>query len=266
MASMNPEPKGLESKPFPPGPPIVGNLLHFSFRGAWTQLPEYKSKYSDLIFFHGLGTNIRVLVLNSLQTINDLFKKRLMIYSHRPSLTVAGDLVGLNQSTAFQPYGKEWRENRRMAYLALSPKATRKYHTIQEDILTLLNQALLDNPTDFIAHVRLTAARIVLSVTYGLSVSKADRDVRRHLYLFPPGLELTHLQYIQHAEKTMDIVGKAIIPGAYLCDLLPFFKYSPSWVPFKQEAAHGEQMIQHLIMMPFKHVKRSMVRIPSSIK
>ncbi|KAG6914297.1 hypothetical protein DXG01_001215 [Tephrocybe rancida] len=34
--------------------------------------------------------------------------------------------------------------------------------------------------------------------------------------------------------------------------------HSPSWVPFKREAARGERMIQHLITMPFEHAKRSM--------
>lgn len=49
----------------------------------------------NLVFFHGLGNYI--LVLNSLEAIQDLLDKRGPNYSHRPVFTVVGELMGLGQ-------------------------------------------------------------------------------------------------------------------------------------------------------------------------
>ena len=49
----------------------------------------------DLVFFYGLGNNI--LVLNSLDTMNDLLDKRGQIYSDRPFFTMASELMGADQ-------------------------------------------------------------------------------------------------------------------------------------------------------------------------
>ncbi|KAG5635497.1 hypothetical protein H0H81_011032 [Sphagnurus paluster] len=49
------------------------------------------------------------------------------------------------------------------------------------------------------------------------------------------------------------------MPGAFLCDFLPFLKHLPSWVPFQKKAAHGREMVERLMTTPFEHVKRSMM-------
>ncbi|KAH0582171.1 hypothetical protein H2248_011822 [Termitomyces sp. 'cryptogamus'] len=227
---------------FPPGPParpIIGNILHFKTRGAWTYLTELKDEYGDLVFFHGLGSNI--LVLNTLEAIEDLLDKRATVYSSRPFFTVVSELMGLGQSIPLLPYGTEWRELRKMAHAALSTSATQKYHTTQEDLSALLNVALLNDPANFFSHIRLAAGRIVFAITYGLSANTTDRE------------------YITQAEETLQIVVKATVPGAYLCDILPILKRCPSWVPFQREAAYGKMMIETLVSAPFDHVKRSMI-------
>ena len=101
---------------YPPGPParpIIGNILDVSPQGAWIKFFDYQKKYGlprassfplvsynffptgDLVFFHGLGNNI--LVLNSMKCILDLLEKKGSIYSDRPVLTVAGELMGTDQ-------------------------------------------------------------------------------------------------------------------------------------------------------------------------
>ncbi|KAL0960434.1 hypothetical protein HGRIS_005477 [Hohenbuehelia grisea] len=77
-------------------------------------------------------------------------------------------------------------------------------------------------------------------VTYGLTVDTADSE------------------YISHANDTMDLICRASLPGAYLCDFFPFLKYLPSWVPFHKEAAKGKAMIEELVTMPYEHVKRDL--------
>ncbi|KAL0959324.1 hypothetical protein HGRIS_014585 [Hohenbuehelia grisea] len=233
--------KQRQSLPTPPGPPsqpLIGNILQVSPQGAWLSFTELRPKYGDLIFFHGLGNSI--LVLNSLKAINDLFDKRGNNYSNRPSFTVVGELMGLGQSMPLLPYGTEWREQRKLAHMALNPTAVKKYHVVQEDLAALLCADILKTPDDFFSLVRLTAGRIILAVTYGLSPKTADSD------------------YITDAEETMELIGRATVPGAFLCDLIPSMKYLPSWVPFQREATKGRAMIENLVTKPLEHVKREM--------
>ena len=49
----------------------------------------------DLVFLHGLGQNI--LVLNSQTVIMDLLEQRHKIYSDRPRMVVAGELMGFSK-------------------------------------------------------------------------------------------------------------------------------------------------------------------------
>ncbi|KAI0919557.1 hypothetical protein AcV5_001591 [Taiwanofungus camphoratus] len=226
---------------FPPGPPqkpLVGNILEVSPKGAWTRFTEYKEQYGDLVFFRGLGNNI--LVLNSMKVINDLLDKRGNVYSHRPGFTVVGELMGLGQSMPLLPYGEEWRAHRKLAHVALSATAVKLYYTVQEDLAALLSKQLLETPADFFSHVRLIAGRIILSVTYGLAVDTAEDE------------------YISHAEDTMLMIGRSTVPGAFICDFLPFLKHLPSWVPFQREARKGKEMIERLVTKPFEHVKQQM--------
>ncbi|KAJ7146035.1 cytochrome P450 [Mycena epipterygia] len=225
-------------KLYPPGPrgyPIIGNILDVSPLGPWIKFTQYKEKYGDLLFFYGLGNN--VLVLSSLKAMNDLLDSKAV---HRPTFTVVGELMGLDQSMPLLPYGNEWRTQRKLAHLALSPTAVKKYHIVQEDLAVLLCTNLLSTPKEFFNHVRLISSRIILSITYGLSVDAADDE------------------YITHADDTMRLIGEATVPGAFLCDLLPLLKYVPSWIPFKQHARKGQEMIERLVTKPYKHVIEEM--------
>ncbi|KAL0574242.1 hypothetical protein V5O48_007713 [Marasmius crinis-equi] len=51
----------------------------------------------------------------------------------------------------------------------------------------------------------------------------------------------------------MDIVGRAVVPGAYLADLLPFMKYLPSWMPFHKDARNGRERIADALNKPYNH-------------
>ncbi|KAI0759411.1 cytochrome P450 [Trametes elegans] len=226
---------------FPPGPPakaILGNIFNVSPQGGWYKFTEYQRTYGDLVFFHGLGNH--VLVLNSLKTINDLLDKRGNIYSDRPRFTVVGDLMGLGQSMPLLPYGNEWKVQRKLAHTALSPSAVKQYYSVQERIATMLCRDILNQPRGFFDHVRLAAARLILTVTYGLEVASADDE------------------YVSHAEETMRMISQATVPGAFLCDLIPWIRYLPSWIPFQREAAKGRSMIERLVARPFDYVKTEM--------
>ncbi|OCH91993.1 cytochrome P450 [Obba rivulosa] len=238
--------RGLPLPPGPSGKPIIGSLLELAQHETARALARYREPYGDIVMFQGLGN--KVLMLNSLQAINDLLDKRSSKYSHRPESVFGGELVGMHESMVFLSYGDEWRAHRRLAHAALNPTQVKQYHTIQEDIATSLAKSLLDTPEDFFSLVRMSAGRTVIAVTYGIPASSAQTE------------------YILTGESFLEIAGKATIPGNYLCDFISPLKYAPSWVPFQQEAAEGRKLMKELLTKPFEHVKRDMdagVALPS---
>ncbi|TFK49132.1 cytochrome P450 [Heliocybe sulcata] len=228
-------------RPYPPGPPaypVVGNIVKIPPKGPWLKFAEYKKRYGDLVYFQGLGNSI--LVLNSAKVINDLLDKRADVYSHRPELVVAGELMRLDQGVGSLPYGREWRTQRKLCAVALSATAVKQYYGVQEDAAALLAKALVTSPESFTGHVRLAAARIVLTVTYGIPVKSFDDEL------------------VKLAEDTMDVVTEALVPGTFLVDFLPFLKILPSWMPFHQYGRRGKALLDELMNSPFERVKRNM--------
>ncbi|CCM05003.1 uncharacterized protein FIBRA_07202 [Fibroporia radiculosa] len=248
-----------EKRQYPPGPPskpIIGNIFEVSPREAWLKFIDYKRQYGDILFFHGLGNS--VLVLSSMKSIHDLLEKRGRKYSDRPTFTVVGELMGLDQSMALLPYGDEWRAHRKLAHAGLGPVAIKRYHSIQEDLAALLCQRLLSKPEDFFSHVRLYVCPTVYDLHMDYQWRKPIMKYTIHNKMSRLPLNKTSNQYITLAEETMSIITQATVPGAFICDLMPSLKYLPSWVPFQREASKGREMIESLASKPFEHVKREM--------
>jgi len=74
----------------------------------------------------------------------------------------------------------------------------------------------------------------------------------------------------------MELIGKATVPGAYLCDLIPIskliymathsclniswtVKYLPACVPFRREAEKGKVMIEEFVSKPFHQIQVDIV-------
>ncbi|EMD35960.1 hypothetical protein CERSUDRAFT_115908 [Gelatoporia subvermispora B] len=228
--------KGLPMPPGPPGKLLVGSIMEISQYEAPRALARYGEKYGDLVMFKGLGNH--ALVLNSLQAMNDLLDKRGNNNSHRPISIYGGELLGLNESVVFLPYGEEWRAQRKLAHMALSSTAIKQYCSMQEDIAAILAKDLLDSPDDFFASVRMSAGRVVIAVTYGIPSGEIQTEC------------------INLGERALEIGSKAVAPGNYLCDLLPFLKHAPSWVSFQREARESKKVMFSHKMQPYEYVKR----------
>ncbi|KAI0315764.1 cytochrome P450 [Amylostereum chailletii] len=238
--------------PYPPGPPgrfIIGNALDFDVGRPWIKFTEWKEQYGDVVGLRVPGMNI--VALNSQKAINDLLDRRANKYSDRPHFTVGCEILKLEKSMTMMPYGAEWRLCRKVQNTALSQTAVKQYHTMQEDIATLMAKEFIDTPADFFNLARLCAGRIVLSITYGLSVKTVDSEASR----MRTWIEC--LWYVTHADETMRLVGQSITPGAYLADMIPTLKYLPSWVPFQKRAAHAARMVLKMNDMPYAHAKKN---------
>ncbi|KAI6045314.1 cytochrome P450 [Pisolithus marmoratus] len=224
--------------PLPPGPrrkPVIGNLLDIPRFCAWHKFLEWKEQYGELVYVEALGS--RILILNSLEAVSDLLESRPANYSDRPTFAMVGELMGLDNSMPLLQYGDpSWRKQRKIAHLALSPEAVRTYDLVGDNVAKYVD-SLLDKPDEFAPQLRLATGRIILSVTYGLPVDTPD-DL---------------------AECTMEMIGKAMVPGTFLVDLIPTLKYLPAWFPFNnihKVATSGRAQILELVTRPYEHVKR----------
>ncbi|KLO16115.1 cytochrome P450 [Schizopora paradoxa] len=233
-----------DSLPYPPGPPakwIIGNLLDMPASINFKALRSWKEKYGDLTFMRACGQS--VLVINSLKAAKDLLDKRGTTYAHRPSLVMAGELMGLDQSIGLMAYCPRLTESRRLAHRALSNDAIKRYTHVFETNSILLLQKLLDDPSAYEKAIRLMIGRNILMISYGLTANSADSE------------------FIADAEKVMKLIQEAIAPGKYLVDYIPCLKRLPSWMPFvnfKREAESYRKQITDFVRRPFEHVKADM--------
>jgi len=85
---------------------------------------------------------------------------------------------------------------------------------------------------------------MILSITYGITIEDSGDP------------------YIFTAEIALNGLGEAGIPGTFLVDYLPFFKYIPSWMPgasFKRRATYWAKVNKEMCVEPFSHVKEQLV-------
>ncbi|KAG6914605.1 hypothetical protein DXG01_016368 [Tephrocybe rancida] len=229
---------------------VLGNLLSIPLEYPWTHFAKIARSGDDAIYYHGLGNSI--LVLNSLESIHDLLINKGNTYSSRPFFVVASELMDLVKSTAFIPFGRRWRLHRKFSRIALNPGMVREYEGALSGVSTLLTKSLRQTPEAFVDHVRFAkinislraAGRVIMSTIYGIDVHSAED------------------QYISIAELAMDMISKAVIPGAYLVDLIPAMKYLPKWIPFTafhQVGSRGRVLVAELIQKPFEHVKAGII-------
>ncbi|EMD37282.1 hypothetical protein CERSUDRAFT_153819 [Gelatoporia subvermispora B] len=230
--------------PLPPGPPrlpIIGNVFDVPVERASEAYLEMGQKLcSDTICLDAMGTYI--VVLNSLSAATDLLEKRSTVYSDRPWMTMLSELVGLGWSLPLLPYGDAWKMGRRMFHQEMStgPAVARNRRVEQQETRILLSR-LLNEPQEFLHHIRHMAGAIIIQTAYGIEVQSKDDP------------------YVHIAEKAIEGPSAASTPGKYLVDALPILKYVPSWFPggqFKREAAEFRNWADALLNVPFDALSR----------
>lgn len=114
----------------------------------------------------------RIIVLNSLEAVQDLFEKRSANYSDRPRLPMLLEvyvrLISLIRSNVYirissmnygfnfllLPYGHWWRRHRRVFNEHFRASVVSKYQPVQaREIRAFLNR-LLQSPERFVLHIR----------------------------------------------------------------------------------------------------------------
>ncbi|KAG2107390.1 cytochrome P450 [Suillus discolor] len=206
-----------------PGPkkmPIIGNLFDIPLVDMAKVFTEWKSLYGDIIYLQALQRRI------------------MKSYSDRPVPIMLGELMGLGQSFSLLRYCAAWKQQRKLAHLALNAGAIKEYSKLQTEAVVLFLDSLIENPSDFISQLRLAAGRIVLSMTYGVKSPET-------------------MNFIAELEIMMATIGKGMMPGAYAVDI-----YIPSWVSFNNIhaiATEGRTHLLRVVGLPFEYAKQQVL-------
>ncbi|KAG6877771.1 hypothetical protein C0993_004146 [Termitomyces sp. T159_Od127] len=201
--------------PLPPGPkwyPFIGNLLDVPSEREWVTFGKWGERYGKICSINVLGRTM--VIINSAKIAREMLEKKSLIYSDRPVMQMAGNLVGWRNTLPLMPYGDRVRLHRRLLHDTIGSKASiQQFSLVQVETHRFLRRVLA-NPTDLFQHTRHTAGAIVTRIAYGYKV-KENND---------PFLELI--------DKAIAQLSDLIRPGRYMVDVLPLCKLILPIFPF----------------------------------
>ncbi|OCH84102.1 cytochrome P450 [Obba rivulosa] len=195
----------------------------------WLQFAEWAKSYGDIMHLSVLGKSI--IILSSPKAVSDLLDKRSSNYSDRPSLPMAGDLVGYVDSLPLCAYGRRHREMRKLFAEVINSRTAQDLYPIQERKTQQFLSRLARHPLDARKHIRWLIASIVFKISHGRDVA----DVQDPL--------------VTLADQATSDFGDATVPGAFFVDMLPVLRYVPDWMPgtrWKSQAREWRNTMQKL--------------------
>ncbi|KAH7890614.1 cytochrome P450 [Phlebopus sp. FC_14] len=230
-------------RPVPPGPrPIwpIGNLHQIPWgNSAPREYGEWSKTYGPLVYFRTFGREF--IVVNTLKAALDLFEKRSLIYSTKPRLVMAGELVGKERtSMIFSKYNSRLKSCRRIVHSWMGRQSIETCRpSLEKASYSLLNSFLCD-PHEFSESIRAHSGAVLLGLIYGAKCKlKAD-----------PLIDLS--------ERVCGLTAEAMKPGRWLCDSFPWLSYIPWWFPgahFKRWAMETRRITNNLIQTPFEQME-----------
>ena len=95
------------------------------------------------------------IIINSPKLAVEMLNKKSAIYSSRPTLTMAGDLVGWRDILVLLKYTDKVKACRRMFHAVIGTRASvEKFRDSLEEESALMVRRLLDEPRNFVGPVR----------------------------------------------------------------------------------------------------------------
>ena len=95
------------------------------------------------------------IILNSAKIAADMLDKKSSIYSDRPTLQMAGELVGWKNALILLPYGDRFRRYRRFFHSVIGSNALmRPYRPMQEMQTRQFLRKVLKDPEQLQEHLR----------------------------------------------------------------------------------------------------------------
>lgn len=155
--------------------------------------------------------------LNSSRVVLELLEKRASIYSSRPNLVMAHQLISDGKRILLMPYGDLWRRERKIMHQILNVNQKAIFEPYQDlESRTLLFQYLKTPHLFGEAHARYSNS-IIMSVVFGRRSKLEDPDL---------------VELLGTAEEFV----KFLIPGSSFVDMLPWLASVPcfkAWQPWR---------------------------------
>ncbi|KAF9041562.1 cytochrome P450 [Panaeolus papilionaceus] len=217
--------------PLPPGPkplPLLGNILDLPTKYEWETYRKWSTDYnSDIIYFTGGGNEF--ILLNDFESANELLDKRSWNYSSRPQFTMVSELMGWDWMFSGMVYGEPWRERRRLMHKYFNTRNSDFYQPTEIEFTRKMMPLLYQDPKEFLKITRQGMAGMTLSLAFGMDLKIGDDPL------------------ITLAQDAVQSISDAVIPGAFLVDVMPWLKYIPEWVPGAgfQKKAREWKALQH---------------------
>lgn len=207
------------------GLPLIGNLREIPKGFLWYRYTEWCKKYGPLVRFNIAGRDH--VIVNTEKIANDLMRERGSIYSSRPQIPMAAQLLSQNLRPVLLPYGDTWRNGRKLMHHLAMPTAAKKYAPIQEQESIRVLHELLHDTRSYEQWFERYAAGLIMQLAFGQKIITGQEEPIRRIYTV-----LTHLSRLS-------------APAGYLVNVFPILLHLPSWLaPFKREAAklHAEEL------------------------
>ncbi|TFY75248.1 hypothetical protein EWM64_g8764 [Hericium alpestre] len=230
--------------PGPKGYPFVGNLFDLPMEHEYYTFSKWGREYGDITSVTVLGQPM--LILNSPQAAVEMLDKKSSIYSDRPHLTMASDLVGWKNVLVLTPYGDRFKAYRRMMHRIIGTRAAMdQYNPIMEAETHKSLARLLTAPQDFRAHLRKGIGAIILMISHGYKVQGDDDEM------------------VRIADSATDQLNEIVSPGRFLVDQLPLLRNVPEWVPgatFQKLAREWRTTLTELTERSYRFVQDQLAK------
>ncbi|CBF85201.1 protein CYP620E1 [Aspergillus nidulans FGSC A4] len=237
-----------QKAPLPPGPPpkpLIGNLrdLPSPDQKNWVHFLQHRDLYGPISSLTVFGQTI--VILNDARVAFDLLEKRSNIYSSRPRMVFAGEMVGWEHILAMQPYSDMFRAYRKAMHRVLGTKnVIAQFNELQDVEARRFLLRVLEKPGDLVQHIRTETGAVILKIAYGYDIEPHGKD-----------------PLVALANESLANFAVAGTPGAWIVDTIPFMKYLPSWFPgtgFKRTAASWKQTLLTTIEKPYRLVLKQL--------
>ncbi|KZV75180.1 cytochrome P450 [Peniophora sp. CONT] len=162
--------------PGPPGLPIIGNALQFTGE-QWLKYSAWRKDYGDIIYMNAAGQPM--VILNSPEVAAELLDRRAGIYSDRPAMIVASEIMCDGLSLPLARYNETWRRMRKASHEALNKVVVHSLNEYQtEEALVLARDSLHSASPGWDMHIRRATASLMLRCLYNQSPASGDLDAR----------------------------------------------------------------------------------------
>ncbi|KAI1091288.1 cytochrome P450 [Rostrohypoxylon terebratum] len=225
---------------YPPGPPtwpLIGNIHQIPKEKPHLQFQKWAEEYGP-VYSLMLGTKA-MIVLSSDKAVKDLLDKRSTHYSSRADVYL-GRIVSGNERVLLMEYGDKWRMIRRLIHNSLNIKAARTYVPYQDLENKAMLNAFVDNPTDFVHHIRRYTNSLSTQMLFGFRT--VDNDDPRLKQLF------------SCFEGFSGVMGSG---ASKLLDAFPLLRHLPdAFLPMRKHAKALHKVEADLFLGHYRETRR----------